>query len=297
MNRTPLYDCIVIGGGPSGIVAAITCFSGTPKTKITPNAPKVLLLEQHKIGGIAQFATLALIRKLQVNGKQFIAYLQNDLSHLPINVHEYERVIKIEAKKSYKIVHTTKDSYKARIIILAPGIFPYQEWLFKPNANILVKQPENRIEIFKHIERMKSDKPILLVGSSNIILKTKKIMQHVTPSQKIVTLITHTQPLTIKNHNDYKKILFDYYSFKLNPSTTDFIQKNTIHLQNGYINVNQSFQTNIPGILACGNIVSPISGVLQAVYSGYAVGLYARDMLKKKKSGLFPWFINPEYFL
>jgi pyruvate/2-oxoglutarate dehydrogenase complex dihydrolipoamide dehydrogenase (E3) component len=68
-------------------------------------------------------------------------------------------------------------------------------------------------------------------------------------------------------------------------------------MKDGYIVTDHWGRTSVPGIWACGNAVFPLSGVLQALYTGFVAGLSARsatDLAEfDEKNGFLPWLAVP----
>jgi thioredoxin reductase len=74
---------------------------------------------------------------------------------------------------------------------------------------------------------------------------------------------------------------------------TDFLKDRGVMLKEGYIKVDNEGNTGIPGVVAAGNIVTPVSGVITALSTGFTAGLNLHTQLYREKFNepplLFPW--------
>jgi hypothetical protein len=98
---------------------------------------------------------------------------------------------------------------------------------------------------------------------------------------------------------DYLALVLDYNTYKVRPETTAGILAGSgVETRQGYIPVDNWGRTNVPGILACGNVVFPLSGVLQALYTGFVAGLAARAHTSVADfdsiNGFYPWLAYPD---
>jgi len=91
----------------------------------------------------------------------------------------------------------------------------------------------------------------------------------------------------------YTNILVDYNSYTLKTGVTDFLKDRGVMLKEGYIKVDNEGNTGIPGVVAAGNIVTPVSGVITALSTGFTAGLNLHTQLYREKFNepplLFPW--------
>jgi thioredoxin reductase len=88
-------------------------------------------------------------------------------------------------------------------------------------------------------------------------------------------------------------ILINYNSYIYNTETTSFLDNSGITLHNGYIKADIQGNTGVPGVVAAGNIVTPVSGVITALSTGFTAGLNLNKQLYEelyhKKPLHFPW--------
>src|SRR5262249_47899908 len=79
-------------------------------------------------------------------------------------------------------------------------------------------------------------------------------------------------------HTDYAAVVFDYNTYKLRPQNAARVVRGTrIRCRDGYVVTDAWGRTSVRGVWACGNAIFPLSGVLQALYSGFVAGLSARS--------------------
>ena len=108
-----MYDIIIVGAGPAGLTAAIYASRAEKKT---------LVLEANSYGGqiintldIDNYPALA-----HVSGFEFATNLYNQAKDLGSEI-KFEKVVDIKDNGSEKEVITSKNTYKAKTIILATG--------------------------------------------------------------------------------------------------------------------------------------------------------------------------------
>lgn len=108
-----MYDCIIIGGGPSGVEAAIYLHS---------RGKKVLLLEQEKIGGlVSNVSTVSHYLSVDTDetGDSFAKKLEKQLDFYNVN-YKIEKVVALEKQDDF-LVKTDLNVYNSRSIIIACG--------------------------------------------------------------------------------------------------------------------------------------------------------------------------------
>ena len=108
-----MYDIIIIGAGPAGLTAGIYARRALKKT---------LILEAVSYGGqiintldIENYPT-----EEHISGFDFATKLYNQTKNLGAEI-KFEKVTDINNQKDYKEVITTKESYKAKTVIIATG--------------------------------------------------------------------------------------------------------------------------------------------------------------------------------
>ena len=109
-----MFDTIVIGAGPAGLTSALY---------LKRAGKNVLVLEAKTYGG--QIINASLVENYpglpSVSGFDFATNLYNQVKELGVEV-KFEAVVSVDKDLSVK---TTKDTYKAKSIIIATGIYQY----------------------------------------------------------------------------------------------------------------------------------------------------------------------------
>lgn len=109
-----VYDVIVVGGGPSGMTAALY---------LLRNEKKVLLIEKENFGG--QIANSPKVENFpsikEISGLDFSNNLFDQISDLGVDF-ELEDVLKIEKNDDLFTVTTNYNTYQSKKVILANGV-------------------------------------------------------------------------------------------------------------------------------------------------------------------------------
>lgn len=112
-----MYDFIIIGGGPAGISAAVYAVS---------RGLRVLVLEQEKIGGvIGKVSIVSHYAAIVENetGETFAARMKKQALDSGVQI-SYETVTEVHLTGETKIVKTNSTSYESRAVLLANGTTP-----------------------------------------------------------------------------------------------------------------------------------------------------------------------------
>lgn len=108
-----MYDIAIIGAGPAGMTAAIYALQARKK---------VLLLEKSTYGG--QILNASSIRNYpgfeEISGFEYATNLYNQVKNLNPDI-KFEEVLNIKNHEEYKEIFTNKNTYSAKVIIIATG--------------------------------------------------------------------------------------------------------------------------------------------------------------------------------
>ncbi len=329
-------DVVVVGAGPSGLMAGITACRGTPfPSDSADQYADVLILESYsKPGGIAAFGSLAITNTWSMPGGKLKSHLVKEAESLPLDLDVGRRVTRVGRAGDSCFVEVDGRRIQTRSVILACGIFPNLEFLKFRNAFFMAKPVSAQVEFARDLAAWAEENPwasrkLLIVGSHERVTETAERWRAEAPSLEIECLTAslhdpegeatirrllaelRTGPANQAGLTgdwvdpdgrecvDYLALVLDYNTFKIRPETTATILDGSgVRTHQGYIPVDNWGRTNVPGILACGNVVFPVSGVLQALYSGFVAGLASRlnnTSVSDHDSinGFLPWLAYP----
>jgi len=317
-----IYDVITIGGGPAGLICAITAVTGIP---IYPSGKfKGLVIEESEIGAFAKYGKLRVTHRWFFMGHKVMDFLKTDALEAGLVLQEHEKVINVDLKSDIKTVETDRGLYKSRNVAICTGFFPhgnmskytkYIRVMFSPvELEATFLPPEAHIAILgcsaETAELALKLKEIRSDVKSLVIIEDKLTEEE---AEKYKTLNIHCGSMKINGEKDdktleitladmagkeiekkhYENILVDYNSYTMKTGVTDFLKDRGIILKKGYIKVDSEGNTGIPGVVAAGNIVTPVSGVVTALSTGFTAGLNLHTRLHREYFNepplLFPW--------
>jgi thioredoxin reductase len=329
-------DVVVVGAGPAGLMAGITACRGTPFLTSRPDQfADVLILDAYsKPGGIAAFGSLAITNTWSMPGGRLKSYLVREASALPLVLRVGRRVTRVGRDGELCFVEVDGNRVESRSVVIACGIFPFLELLRYRNAFFMAKPVAAQARFARELGEWAAGNPwagrrVLLVGSNGRVEETAMRWRAEAPDlefecltaaphdpegeRAIARLLSELRtddaaPAGPEGHwvdpdgrrcVDYLALVLDYNTFKVRPeTTTGLLAGSGVETRQGYIPVDSWGRTNIPGILACGNVVFPLSGVLQALYSGFVAGLAARANTSvadfDSTNGFYPWLAYPD---
>lgn len=270
-----MYDSIIIGMGIAGISAAIYA-------KRSGN--NVLMIEKMRPGGIIN--TIDKIENYPgfktISGPDFAFQLFEQVNNLKIP-YKMEEVINVSVENDIKIVRTNKETYQAKNILIATGRSPI--FLGLPNEEALIGKGISTCALCDGY--LYKGKEIAVVGGgnsalqealylSNIVEKIylihrrdefrgeKSLVEQIKEKENIEILYNSQVTELKEENNELKSIvineekeldvkaMFVYIGYA---PKTEFVSELGITNPAGYINVDDNYETTIPGIYAAGDII------------------------------------------
>lgn len=273
-----MYDLIILGAGTAGLTASIYAIRG---------GLSVLIVENKIHGGqiinspsIDNYPSLA-----NVSGFDFINNLYNQCIELGANI-VYESVTDIDFKDNTKIVKTTKNSYKAKTVIIATGAIHKKLGCFNEDKfeghgvsycatcdgafykdqdvavigggnsaideALFLSKTSNCVYLIHRREEFRADKIMLekVKNNSKIIILTNYIVDKVNGENKLSSITIQSTLDNTKKDLDVKAM---FVAIGTTPQSTIF--KDIIELdKDGYVIADENCKTNLKGIFVAGDI-------------------------------------------
>ena len=295
-------DFVIIGAGPAGISLAIYAKrAGLSFLLIDKGAPGGKLLEIADIHNYPGFEGGA--------GIELALKMAGNLNSLGIEA-TYDEIRNIQKEEEHFIVEGLNDSYKVKAVVLATGLtnipsLPGEKEflhkgvsycatcdgpLYRQKDVCLIGKGERALEEALYLaplvhtlhfyEEEMDDKNTLqkaLLSFDNVVLHKGKVLE--------IRGKNHVESVLIEEDGMKKEIPVAAV-FPLNgaKSATSFLASLPITLQNGFIPVDSSLMSNIPGLFAIGDVrVTPMRQVVTAVADGALVSSALRRYLKRGK--------------
>ena len=296
-----MYDMIIIGAGPAGISAAIY---GKSRGK------KVLVLEKKQVGGlIGTVSTVthytAIVK--EESGKTFAERMKEQALSAGVEI-RYENVIETKLTGEIKKVVTNKESYESKTLILANG--GSGRMLGIPGESlkgVRLNAPKDGLDY--------KGKNVYVIGGADGAVKEALYLAEI--AGKVIIVCVEDELACIQEFKD-KVVTYDNIEIMPHSSLTavygnesveelEFTDNKTgkkriikdaecgvfvyagivpntqmyteLKLDGGYIPVDASMQTEIPGVFAAGDIcVKKVRQVATAVADGAIAGIQAAAM-------------------
>lgn len=293
-----MYDMIIIGAGPAGISAAIY---GKSRGK------KVLVLEKNQVGGlIGTVSTVTHYTAIvqEETGSTFAKRMKEQALSAGVEI-RYENVIETKLSGKIKKVVTDKETYESKTLVLANG--GSGRMLGIPGENlkgVRLNAPKDGLDY--------KDKNVYVIGGADGAVKEALYLAKIVGKVTIVCVedelaciqefkdkVAAYDNIKIMPHSSltaiYGNKTIEELEFTDNKTGIKQIVKDTecgvfiyagivpntqmyteLKLDNGYIPVGDSMQTEIPGVFAAGDIcVKKVRQVATAVADGAIAGIQA----------------------
>ncbi len=299
MEMNDIYDVAIIGSGPAGLSAAIYAARGNLKT---------IIIEKNTPGG-----QLININKLN----NYPGYKDKDGANLAYIMYEQVNELKVEFvfdevnevinKKEYKLVKTLQNEYKCKNLIVATGT-TYQSLkianerkfigkgisycavcdgkLFTHKKIAVIANQQHSLEECLYLANFASSITLLY----DDVIQDERILNHqkinIIKGYKISKLFGNDflEGIEIKNtqntiHLDVEGLFCLIGSLPSN----SFLSNYPIFASNGYMIVNQHYETIIDGIFGVGDVVDKeLRQVVTACSDGAIAAQYIATHKNKK---------------
>lgn len=294
------YDSIIIGMGIAGISAAVYA---------KRSGSNVLLLEKMRPGGIIN--TIDKIENYpgfkSITGPDLAFQLFDQVNALQVP-YKMEEVINISLENDIKIVKTTCSEYRALNVLIATGRSPILLGL--PNEEKLIGKGISTCALCDGY--LYKGKEIAVVGGGNSALQEALYLSNIVnkiylihrrdqfrgdeelvsrvKEKENIEILYNSQVTELKENNDELKSIVINNEKELPVSAmfvyigyapkTEFAKELGITNPVGYIEVDENFETKVPGIYAAGDII--IKKVYQIVTAA-SEGATAAIRFSRKK--------------
>ena len=302
-----MYDVIIIGAGPAGLTAAIY----TARAKL-----KTLIIEKMIPGG--QVTTTHLVENYPgftepVNGFVLMNNFQKQAQNFGAEILTSKEVVSIQKIGNLFKIKTIDKEFESKSILIATGAkfkslgIPGEEKFkgrgvsycatcdgafFKDREVAVIGGGNSALE--EALFLTKFVKKVYLIHRRNQFRADKIFQERVKENEKIETILNYI-PLEIKGDNEVKSIVIqDVESGKkeelkvdgvflfigLSPNS-EFLNNFVETDENGYILVNENFETNIKGCFAAGDVIKKkVRQIATAVGDGAAAGVNIKDYIE-----------------
>lgn len=322
MTRTP-WDLITIGGGPAGLMCSITAMSGVPIDP--PRNFTALVLDSGRIGQFARHGKLRLTHQWHFMGDHLIASLEREALGAGLELREHERVVTVDLDGDLKTVRTERDSYAARCVAICTGFFPHGALLELHRGVRPVFSPAG---LEARVITARAGDGLVILGSGPSTVRFACDLHGLRPELSTLVILEdqdtdateaidaglevvfgrvgsareEADGVRLEVHpiagrraavRRCRLVLIDYNSYTTTTRVTDFLEGTGLERRGGYVVTDRLGQTSIPGVVAAGNITTPVSGALTALSTGFTAGLAAHRWLYEQRFAAapcyFPW--------
>lgn len=298
-----MYDIIIIGAGPAGISAAVY---GKSRGK------KILVLEKKQVGGlIGTVSTVTHYTAImkEESGRTFAERMKEQALGADVEI-RYENVIQTKLLGETKKVVTDKESYECKTVILANGgsgrmlgipgeslkgvrlNAPKDGPDYKGKNIYVIGGADGAVKEALYLAKMAGKVTIVCVEEELACIQEFKDK---VAAQDNIEIMLHSSLTAVygneraeeleftDNKTGNKQIVKDaecgiFVYAGIVPNTQIYTE---LKLDGGYIPVDDSMQTEIPGVFAVGDIrVKKIRQVSTAVADGTIAGIEAAAMCK-----------------
>jgi thioredoxin reductase (NADPH) len=308
MRNMENWDVIIIGGGSAGLAAGIYAVRSGLKT---------LILEEKLPGGTISDASTVVNYPgfAEISGGELAEKMTSHSRKVGAIIHDLEPVTELELMGEKKIVKTSKATYEAKAVIFSTGSH-YKEVgvkgekefrgrgvsycgvcdgpFFKGKRVLVIGGGNSACITTLYLSGIASE---IIVTHRKKAFRAEESLVTDISSKNNVTILWNTEVQEIKGDKQVKAVtLIDNTTGKTSELSVDavFVQVGEApnsHLakpagieadEHGYIKVDMSQHTNLPGVFAAGDVTNqPIKQVGTAVGQGITAALEAYSYIRR----------------
>ena len=299
------FDVIIIGGGPAGYTAALYA----ARANLT-----AMVIEKFAPGG--QMATTEIVENYPgfvegINGFELGMQMKKGAERFGVKT-KLAEVKSVELDKNPKLIHTSKDTFQAKTIILALGAYPRElglpnernlrgrgvsycatcDGMFYKDKTVVIVGGGNTA-VADAIFLAKICKKVYLVHRRDELRASKTYMESLEKTENIefiwsseVVEILADEFVTgvkVKSRNDdsVRMVACDGIFVAIgNVPNTELIKGQVELDEAGYVPTDETTRTNIPGVFAVGDMRNkPLRQIVTAVADGAVASKYAEEYI------------------
>ena len=299
------FDVIIIGGGPGGYCAALYAARANLST---------MVIEKFAPGG--QMATTEIVENYPgfvegINGFELGMQMKKGAERFGVKT-KLAEVKSVELDKNPKLIHTSKDTFQAKTIILALGAYPRElglpnernlrgrgvsycatcDGMFYKDKTVVIVGGGNTA-VADAIFLAKICKKVYLVHRRDELRASKTYMESLEKTENIefvwsseVVEILAEEFVTgvkVKSRKDdsVRMVACDGIFVAIgNVPNTELIKGQVELDEAGYVPADETTRTNIPGVFAVGDMRNkPLRQIVTAVADGAVASKYAEEYI------------------
>lgn len=296
------YDCIIIGGGPAGVGAAIYLKRANRK---------ICIIEKNVPGG--KLNTISTIENYlgfdRINGPDLALNLYKQINTLNIEL-KNEEAISIDNLEDKKIIKTNKGQYETDFVILATGRktkklhLKGEETLegrgvsycavcdgplYKNKEVVVIGGGTSAVQEAIHLAEF--CKKVTIINKNNLFKADDAIIKKAKAKENIEMIYNAKVKEYKKQDNQLESVVVtiddkeqtikaDGCFVFIGSEAESKLLSNIVTDEKGYILCNDKMQTSIDKIYACGDIVK--KDVYQIVTAAAEGAVAALDILKRR---------------
>ena len=296
---------VIIGGGPGGYCAALYAARANLST---------LVIEKFAPGG--QMATTEIVENYPgfvdgINGFELGMQMKKGAERFGVKT-KLAEVKSVELDKNPKLIHTAKDTFEAKTVILALGAFPRElglenerflrgrgvsycatcDGMFYRDKTVVIVGGGNTA-VADAIFLAKICKKVYLVHRRDELRASKTYMESLERTENIeflwsseVVEILADEFVTgvkVKSRKDdsVKEVACDGIFVAIGNIPNTELVKGQVALDDaGYVLADETTKTNIPGVFAVGDMrQKPLRQIVTAVADGAVASKYAEEFI------------------